>query len=504
MRKELLDQILESPQLPTLPRIAVRVIELCKSDHSDLEEMVDVISMDPGLVVKLLASVNSSYYGLSREVVTVHEATKLLGIRAVKTLTIAFCLSQVILEQCPHDFDLDKFWRRCLYSAVAAKSIAERSESPFDEEAFTAGLIQNIGLVAMVQVIGKDYQELLKSTGSNHSVLSCIEQNQLSTDHAEVGASLAERWGLPRLLADAIRYHHEPERAPKRDRQLVQMVYLSSLVADALAPDQLAVASISTFSNQLEEWLGVSEHDAHDLLNEVEEKSKRLANSFKIKPRPKRDVHKALIEANDQFVQMTIENNRKLTELERRNYKLKAAAQRDPLTGLSNRRVFDNALREAYLKSSDADFPLSLILFDIDHFKQINDEYGHLAGDRVLVMIAKMLQEHEPEGGCVARFGGEEFTLVLPRLGVASAAQIAEHMRERIGNMRFDIGNGKRIGVTVSAGVAGRDHLRQLTSEMELLDCADKALYAAKSSGRDCVRVLRPMMMPKSRVGTSE
>ncbi|QQE11104.1 GGDEF domain-containing protein [Planctomycetota bacterium] len=497
MRTELLDQILESPQLPTLPRIAVRVIELCKSEHSDLQELVDVISTDPGLTVKLLASVNSSYYGLSREVTSVGEATKLLGIRAVKTLTIAFCLSQVISEQCPHDFDLEGFWRRCLYSAVAAQLISEKSGCQQEEEAFTAALIQDIGLVAMVQVIGRDYQELLKSTGSNHSVLNRIEQNQLATDHAEVGSSLADQWGLPQIFVETIKHHHNPDAASDKYRDLTRLVNLSSLVADALSPDQLAVASISTFASKLEDWMNIPEEQAHDLLNIVEDKSRKLANSFRIKPRPQRDVNKVLLQANESLVKMTIENNQRLDELEKQNDKLISAAQKDPLTGLANRRMFDSALREGYLKSSEADFPLSLILFDIDHFKRINDEYGHLAGDRVLVMIAKLLQEHEPEGGCIARFGGEEFTLVLPRLGVASAAQIAEHMRIRIEQMRFDIGGEKRIHVTVSAGVAGRDHLRQLTSEMELLDCADKALYAAKSSGRNCVRVLRPMMMPK-------
>ncbi|WP_200761605.1 HDOD domain-containing protein [Poriferisphaera corsica] len=483
--------------MPTLPRIAVRVIELCKSDRCELQELVDVISTDPGLTVKLLASVNSSYYGLNREVVTVSEATKLLGLRAVKTLTIAFCLSQVISEQCPHDFDLEGFWRRCLYSAVAAKLMAERIGSDIEEEAFTAALVQDIGLAAMVQVIGRDYQELMKSTGSNHSVLNRIEQNQLSTDHAQVGASLADRWGLPEILIDAIRYHHNPEDYKGENQQVVQIVNLSSLVADALSPEQIAVATISTFSSQLEEWLGIPEEQAHDLLNDVEEKSRKLGGSFKIKPRPQRDINKLLIQANDRLIKMAIESNQRLVELEKKNYQLKAAAQRDPLTGLANRRMFDSSLREGYLKSSEADFPLSLILFDIDHFKKINDEYGHLAGDRVLIMIARLLQEHEPDGGCIARFGGEEFTLVLPRLGVASAAQIAEHMRSRIEQLRFDIGGGKRIHATVSAGVAGRDHLRQLSSEIELLDCADKALYAAKSSGRNCVRVLRPMMMPR-------
>ncbi len=496
----MLDQILDSPQLPTLPRIAVRVIELCKQDGGDLDELVEVISVDPGLVVKLLASVNSSYYGLSRQVVTVREATKLLGVRAVKTLTIAFCLSQVISEQCPIDFDLDGFWRRCVYSAVAAKTIAENLGSELTEEAFTAALLQDIGLVAMVQVIGRDYQELIKSTGSTHSVLARIEQNQLSTDHAEVGAGLARQWGLPDMLVYAIEHHHAPDYAPAEYLVLVKMVAASSLVADALSPQQLSISAVSSYAAQLEEWMGMDEQMAHDLLAEVEEKSKLISDAFKIKSRGHRDVNRLLLEANEKLIATTLENERTIDQLDKDRSRLESISQHDSLTNLANRRVFDRALKTAFENSQQGDFPLSLVLFDIDHFKKINDEHGHLAGDRVLVMIANLLKEHEPEDGCVARFGGEEFTLLLPRLGVASAAQIGEHMRERIEKMRFDVGDGKRIGVTVSAGVAGRDHLRQLGNEIELLDCADKALYAAKRSGRNCIRVLRPMSVPHESV----
>jgi diguanylate cyclase len=146
----------------------------------------------------------------------------------------------------------------------------------------------------------------------------------------------------------------------------------------------------------------------------------------------------------------------------------------DALTGVSNRRALDESLitHAGMLRRYGADF--SVAIFDIDHFKRVNDECGHLQGDRILQQVASLLDETARETDVVTRYGGEEFVVVIPQTDLNGAQRFAERARTRI---------AERTQVTVSAGVA--QALPQETPE-DLLARADKALYAAKKAGRDC------------------
>ena len=167
--------------------------------------------------------------------------------------------------------------------------------------------------------------------------------------------------------------------------------------------------------------------------------------------------------------------------------KLDSAHQRamhDPLTNLPNRLAYDErfALEVANLKRYQT--PLSLLIWDIDFFKHINDEFGHKAGDKTLILIANLLQKYCRETDFVSRFGGEEFTMLLSNTGVQSALITANKIRKTIEKTAFN-SNGKKISITVSCG------LTQLISSDEgdsAFIRADKALYKAKNNGRNqCV-----------------
>ncbi len=156
------------------------------------------------------------------------------------------------------------------------------------------------------------------------------------------------------------------------------------------------------------------------------------------------------------------------------------AAERDALTGLLNRRGF---ARVAENTSSDARFA-AVVHCDIDHFKRVNDAHGHAAGDSILAGFAALLMDRLPAGGAAARFGGEEFVLLLPDLGPNQAAALAERMRDDLANRDWqDFGMTQKI--TASFGVATFD--RRTGTIDEAIVRADAALYAAKSKGRNQV-----------------
>ena len=169
------------------------------------------------------------------------------------------------------------------------------------------------------------------------------------------------------------------------------------------------------------------------------------------------------------------------------NIRLRAAlreqATRDPLTGLYNRRHFEEALAREISRANREDTPLSLLMIDIDHFKKFNDQFGHEAGDRVLVEVAQNIRAALRDSDIACRYGGEEIALLLPGLTADGVVKRMENIAARLRSIRLFIRDQALPAVTVSAGIAT---LREHGSDGEaLLRTADDAMYAAKRAGRD-------------------
>ncbi len=174
--------------------------------------------------------------------------------------------------------------------------------------------------------------------------------------------------------------------------------------------------------------------------------------------------------------------------------KIAEGALQDPLTGLYNRRHFEERLGSELASAQRHGRPLSLLLVDVDHFKQVNDDHGHLAGDEALKMLAFVLRGAIRKEDVLARFGGEEFVVLARETALSGARALGERVRKAVERSRCawqgsDLGLTVSIGVTVSIGlaefVAGR-------SERELIEAADRALYLAKQSGRNRVIAMTP------------
>jgi diguanylate cyclase len=145
----------------------------------------------------------------------------------------------------------------------------------------------------------------------------------------------------------------------------------------------------------------------------------------------------------------------------------------DPLTSVKNRRALDDAMQAQFALLGRYDTPFSLVIFDIDHFKRINDEQGHLYGDKMLQDLARLLDEYVRETDIVTRYGGDEFVVVMPQTGVEGACMLSERMRAKV---------QEKMQVTVSGGVASA---QKGDNQEGLLARADAALYEAKTSGRN-------------------
>jgi diguanylate cyclase (GGDEF)-like protein len=189
--------------------------------------------------------------------------------------------------------------------------------------------------------------------------------------------------------------------------------------------------------------------------------------------------------------------NLQLTEIRQQltetNTQLERLSTLDTLTGLANRRRFDEVLRHEWRRAAREGSPLSLVFCDIDNFKAYNDGYGHLAGDECLVKVARAVStaSNRP-GDLAARYGGEEFVLILPGTSEEGARTLAERLRQRVADLAIPHAHSHLAPhLTISLGVASAVP-RPGSDPADLLDLADRALYAAKEEGRNRVKVLRP------------
>jgi diguanylate cyclase (GGDEF)-like protein len=164
----------------------------------------------------------------------------------------------------------------------------------------------------------------------------------------------------------------------------------------------------------------------------------------------------------------------------------RADASTDALTGLNNRRSLDEALRIEAKRATLRRAPFSVIMIDIDHFKHINDLHGHLAGDAVLVEVAKRLQTSTRASDLVVRYGGEEFLCVLPLTGHDDALRIAEHIRLGLSQTPIATGSAGELRLTASLGVATLEAGCPSAAE-RTVRAADSAMYRAKERGRNTV-----------------
>ncbi|MGA9382957.1 MAG: diguanylate cyclase [Phormidium sp.] len=195
-----------------------------------------------------------------------------------------------------------------------------------------------------------------------------------------------------------------------------------------------------------------------------------------------------LVRVKHQLMIRNLQKQRKelIDALERANYELQSLVNVDGLTQISNRSHFDRCLTQEWKRSARENLPLSLILADIDHFKQYNDLYGHIAGDRCLQQVAQTIHSTvKRPGDLVARYGGEEFAILLPNTDLAGAAQMAETIRLMVEQVTItDVPGRVSISLGVASVIPSHDD-----SVNTLVAAADRLLYKAKAQGRNTVCV---------------
>jgi diguanylate cyclase (GGDEF)-like protein len=487
MNDALVKKIQQCPALPSLPAVALQVLDLAQRDDADISEIAKVISKDPAISSKILKTVNSSFYGRSQSIGNLNQALVVLGLQSVRTLVLGFSLVSNLKQQKPGGFNHLAYWRRSVYAATAARVIAKRVGLVQQEECFLVALLMDLGMLAMDQVLGEEYGQVCAQATSHHDLLK-HEQETLGMTHAEAAGILADHWKLPPVLSEPMRHHHEPQniKDPAVEK-MAEVVRISCRCADVFV-DEEAAESISHVRRLCAFSYKMSEADADALLKEIGQYTSEVASLFEIRLGAGNNYDSILKKANEALVELSLRSQQQASGLVEQNKKLQTLATRDKLTGLANRRHFDEVIQQQVEDAIKNSRPLSMLMIDLDRFKSVNDSHGHPSGDLVLSATGKVLISAARNSDLPARYGGEELVLLMPDTSRATATATAEKIRRVIASLVIR-SERIQIPVTASIGVATLEPGGAMSEPAHLLKAADMALYAAKQGGRNCVRV---------------
>jgi len=487
MKEELIKKIRACPTLPSLPAIAVQVLELAQKDHVDIAEIARVISKDPALSSKILRTVNSSFYGRANTISTISHALVLLGLQSVKTLVLGFSLVGNLSKTKTKGFKHVDYWRRSVYAATAARLLAGKLHIVQQEECFLGALLMDIGMLVLDQVLGEAYGNVHDSA-PNHQQLAELEHKTFGLNHAEASGILAEQWKLPPVLAVPMAFHgHPKDITDPALKKLTEVVWLSGRCADVFV-DLNPADAIAFVRKAFADSFQINQADCDAMMNEISTKTKEVASLFEVNISDGANFEGVLKRANETLVDLTLRSQQQAEKLAKQNIKLKEQAVTDGLTGLGNRASFDQFLAKEFASALTSGHVISLLMIDVDHFKKINDQFGHPIGDEVLKTLGQILRAAAGPNDMAARYGGEELALVMPNISKLAAAAVAEKIRRAVCGKPMVFGNVS-VPVSVSIGVAAVEHRLPFKEVGHFVKAADLAVYAAKHLGRNCVKI---------------
>jgi diguanylate cyclase (GGDEF)-like protein len=633
MNQRRLDELKLTGALPSPTGVGLAILNLTRGEDYSMSDITRAIQSDPALTGRIIKLANSANSAANEPVATVGHAAMRLGVRSVRNIALGFTLVSGNRGEAGGGFDYSGYWSRSLSVAVAAQGLAQLVRTVTPADAFTCGLLSDIGSMALATIHPERYTLMLeRGRAEKVSDLIQLEREVFDLDHGELAQAMLRDWKLPESLVYAASSHerrdcvseapNEPARAmtiviraavrfaeqirgasdagaTSRDDRLTSLVaehdvdqqrfeQLKQRIAQEWRDwcDSLAVPSqhrrIETELTSAAKELGAAQVSVRDVVPVGERKGLRIlavdddamslrllehhlvrdghhviraangrqalvaalegnpqmvitdwtmpemdgielckslrctnegrgmyilivtgrededrvveafdagADEYVVKPfNPKILLARVragqrMVELREQVEKDALARNAQVAEMAVLNRKLETAAMTDVLTRLPNRRFAMRKLDEEVKAAHTARTPLSVMMIDIDHFKSVNDRWGHDMGDLVLRETAGVLRATTRKGDLVCRLGGEEFLVISPRSSLAECLTGAERIRSTV--EEHVIGFGFDRCITISVGIASTSCGPKTVDE--LLKLADQRVYAAKARGRNQV-----------------
>jgi diguanylate cyclase (GGDEF)-like protein len=487
--RRLEDQLRSCHALPTVPAVAVRVIDLCEQDGVGVPEIASVLERDPVLAAKLLKTANSAFYGLRSQVTTLERAITVLGTNATLSLSLSFSLVETMRRPSGTRFHHQNYWRRCAITAVAARALGPMLSIAFCEELFLAGLLQDIGMLVLNEFAQISYGKVVAAAQGSHEKLAELERAEFGTDHAAVGGWLLRGWKLPELLQMSVGTSHGMvDTGNAETTRFCRATVLAGVVAEIFTNPSTAVATAHARHTACDRS-GMLPERFDNLLQQVAAALPDVTANLDLHIGSQEELHRIFSQAREELVILNLRTQEQVRQAQQ-------VASFDGLTSLYNRHHLEDALPKHFEAAVRSGAPLSAIFIDIDHFKRINDLYGHQAGDIAIQRVATVLKSVLRPSDLLARYGGEEFVCVLDNTKAEDAYAIAERMRTAIAADTIRLTENAAERITVSLGCATMTPDRPFASGTSLLREADRCLYVAKESGRNRAVSSSPIVTP--------
>lgn len=506
--RQILNLINQSVNLPSPPAIAVKILNAVQQNEAALSELGEIISSDPALTAKMLKVANSGIFSRNGNISNISRAMTILGTNVIKNIALSFIIAENLSHGCQKEFNIDAYWRRSVTAAVSAEMIAQKSDHK-DDDIFVAALLQDIGILIIAMTKGDEYNKLLHEARISETDLWTLESEKYGFNHLQVGYALLTSWKLPTTITEPILYHHQPENCMTDNGPSAKILHYSNQLTDIYNLSEVAEKA-RLFQQELVDQFHFSADESCELLDQAAINSKEMLLNFELEAGELKPYSVMLQEANAALGQLHLSNEQLILEmtdakqkaerlageLQDANTRLKELVYRDGLTGLYNHRYFQESLANELSRAKRYQTSVSLILFDVDHFKKVNDSHGHPAGDLVLMNIARAVSSAVRPSDIVARYGGEEFAVILPETSAAGAKVFAARLRRCVEGIATLV-EGQLIYVTISAGTTTYSKQSSHISKDLLIETADRGLYTAKQGGRNQVVALDPEMVTK-------
>jgi diguanylate cyclase (GGDEF)-like protein len=476
---------------PSPSRVASEIVELARDPDIEMSKVAQAVGRDPAMTAKILRIANSAFYAQRRPSQNLRQALVIIGLNAALTLALSFSLVSSMRALRPTGIEYPRFWRRALLAATAARAFAEVSKSGREEDVFLAGLLQDMGVLALDRAAKDFYGKLTQP--STHVDWIAYEIKELGKDHAHFTAVMLKAWNLPERICKTVEHSHAPDAldAAGDDGRMARCIALGSDLAEAvLSPTRpAALAALTTRSNRL---LGLRDEQFTEIVTRILKLIPETEALYETSIMDAEDAEVLLAEARELLAVRNLHALQEVSALQAttsvllsRTEELEDASRRDPLTGVLNRQWLDRLLDREFTQAIMFGRSLSIAHVDLDQFRKINEKFGNEVGDRVLRSCAQAIQSCVRGSDLVARFSGEEFVVVLPGAETDIAQQVSQRVLTALSETDHGSDSTGPIKLTASIGIAAYTTQRRFPTSQALLEAADHALYAAKLCGRN-------------------
>lgn len=247
---------------PGLPGVSAKLLQMLEDPDVTAEQIEVVIRYDPGLTANILRLANSAYFGFAQKIGSLHQAIVMLGTKQIIQMVMAACMSTMMSDTVVgYDLNPGDLWRHAIAVSVAAEGLLRELGRPATPEIFTAALLHDIGKLILGRFVYQQLQEI-DAQAKGDTPFQEAESLVLGIDHAEVGADILRRWHFPDTIVDAVRWHHDPEAAP-RPSDMIDLVHVANVLCLMIgigvgreglqyAPSAMATARLNLKTRHLE------------------------------------------------------------------------------------------------------------------------------------------------------------------------------------------------------------------------------------------------------------